>query len=177
MTSRKADLYRHFDNGGNLLYVGISFGAIARLQQHRLHSHWYHLIEMITIEKFEDRRAAERAERRAIATEKPLYNIAHLPIPPASKPVLRVKPKPIVEPQMFGPPAPYKGRPVGLVSGDVPEGFPVPHERIFAATGPDVVKRVIKVCWPEDTIHVLNADFPAHIIPELASGGINVVLH
>ena len=173
----RTDLYRHFDEEGRLLYVGVSFGTIARLQQHRVHSHWYGQIRKVTVQKFASRVAAHKAERRAIAEEKPLYNIAHVGRPPRVRRPAKPKPKPRPQTPMFGPPAPYKGRPVGLVSGEVPEGFPVPPERIFRAEVERAVERVIKVCWPEDTIHVLNAEFPANMVPKLESEGIHVVFH
>jgi len=45
----KCCLYRHFDAQGNLLYVGISRNAAARLRGHKIAS-WYDDISSITIE-------------------------------------------------------------------------------------------------------------------------------
>lgn len=70
-------LYRHFDKYGNLLYVGISISCVARLSQHRSHSHWFTSIAMITIEKFNSRSKAEEAEMDAIGSERPLHNITY----------------------------------------------------------------------------------------------------
>lgn len=66
-------LYRHFDGDGNLLYVGISLSAIARLGQHKT-SHWFNQIATVTIEKFDSRDDALDAEFLAIKTENPLHN-------------------------------------------------------------------------------------------------------
>lgn len=69
-----AQLYRHFDHEGHLLYVGIALNAFARLKQHRIGSYWYHAVATVTIQNFSTRADAARAETHAIKTEKPLYN-------------------------------------------------------------------------------------------------------
>jgi hypothetical protein len=69
-------LYRHFDNAGRLLYVGISLNAFHRLAQHKQHSHWFSRVAHVEIERFPTRMAALLAERAAIRDEKPLHNIA-----------------------------------------------------------------------------------------------------
>lgn len=71
------DLYRHFDEQGNLLYIGISLSTISRLAQHKNGSAWYEDIRRVEIERHPNRRAALRAERKAIIAEKPIHNIAH----------------------------------------------------------------------------------------------------
>lgn len=71
------NLYRHYDNKGILLYVGISLSAVARLCQHRDHSQWFKDISKVTIEKYEDRKTALLAEKEAIRKEKPTWNIKH----------------------------------------------------------------------------------------------------
>src|SRR5262245_53731705 len=74
-------LYRHFDINGRLLYVGISLTVLARTRAHRASS-WAKNIAFIAIEQYASREAAEAAERTAIETERPLYNIAGArPIP------------------------------------------------------------------------------------------------
>lgn len=82
------DLYRHFDASGRLLYVGISFGAVARLQSHKRDgSEWFNMIARVEVEKFHTRSAAKKAERKAIREERPIYNKAHKgrPIPKRRK--------------------------------------------------------------------------------------------
>lgn len=71
------DLYRHFDKAGKLLYVGISLSTSVRLLQHRNNSQWFNEIATITIEKFEDRKSAAKAEKEAIRSEAPRYNITY----------------------------------------------------------------------------------------------------
>ncbi|MFG6084244.1 hypothetical protein ACEUZ9_000493 [Paracoccus litorisediminis] len=70
------DLYRHFSKDGELLYVGISLPAVARLKQHKSRAPWYSKIDRITIERFPSRADALLAEGRAICTERPVHNIA-----------------------------------------------------------------------------------------------------
>ncbi len=70
-------LYRHFDEEDNLLYVGVSLSALHRLGQHRHHSQWFETIKKVTIETFPTREEALEAERRSIRVEKPLHNVRH----------------------------------------------------------------------------------------------------
>lgn len=69
-------LYRHFDAGGALLYVGISSSLTDRMHQHTCQSSWFGEIATVTVQHFDDRNDAVAAERVAIATEKPLHNKA-----------------------------------------------------------------------------------------------------
>lgn len=75
-----ANLYRHFDATGRLLYVGMSLNAIARLVKHREESHWFNQITRVEIEWHKSREHAAYAEAIAIRDEEPLYNIAK-PVP------------------------------------------------------------------------------------------------
>ena len=72
----KTQLYRHFDADKKLLYVGISLSAFARLSQHKDHSQWFEQIKTVTLESFDTREEAMAAERKAIRTENPQFNIA-----------------------------------------------------------------------------------------------------
>lgn len=72
-----AELYRHFDSSGKLLYVGVSKSALIRLGQHQEHAHWFGNISQVTIEKHPSREAALEAERLAIQSENPLCNVQH----------------------------------------------------------------------------------------------------
>lgn len=72
-----AELYRHYDEKGTLLYVGISLNTIKRLAAHRTASAWFDEISRIEIERFPTRMEAMMAERAAIRNENPVYNIAH----------------------------------------------------------------------------------------------------
>lgn len=69
-------LYRHFDSGGLLLYVGISLDTIRRTQQHKHGARWFERIGRIDIEWHPTRPAALAAEAIAIARECPECNLA-----------------------------------------------------------------------------------------------------
>lgn len=73
------DLYRLYDEGGRLLYVGISYSAIVRQAGHRTDKGWWHEVARMTVQKLGDisRAEAERIEREAIVAEKPLHNKVH----------------------------------------------------------------------------------------------------
>jgi hypothetical protein len=71
----KTALYRHYDAGGALLYVGVSLCAVARLSQHMASSSWATDIERIDVQWFKSRDAALAAERNAIQAERPVYNV------------------------------------------------------------------------------------------------------
>jgi predicted GIY-YIG superfamily endonuclease len=70
-----AELYRHYDEDDNLLYIGISVNTTARLVGHKDTSDWFKDISKITIEHFETRYEAEQAERKAIREENPICNV------------------------------------------------------------------------------------------------------
>ena len=72
--SEQTEVYRYFDDGGRLLYVGISICAVARLFQHTAKSHWIRHVARVEIKRFPTRMAAVRAEWAAIRDERPLYN-------------------------------------------------------------------------------------------------------
>lgn len=70
---RKVYLYRLFTADDQLVYVGQSYRPEWRIQEHIA----YRFTDVVrwTIEEFPDRNAASRAERHAIATERPRANI------------------------------------------------------------------------------------------------------
>lgn len=80
----KTAVYRHFDKGGCLLYVGLTVNPLRRTQQHAALGARFEQVARIEIEWFDSRRDALIAERSAIAAELPLQNIAHgekVPLP------------------------------------------------------------------------------------------------
>jgi|GEM_PF-5834944 len=70
-------LYRHFDSEGTLLYVGVSLSVLTRLVQHKSSSSWYASVTQITIENYESREDAELAEKHAIESERPIWNVVY----------------------------------------------------------------------------------------------------
>lgn len=67
-------LYRHFDEYGVLLYVGISINPLVRSESHKHLAPWFAAVRRIEIEVFPDMAEAREAERLAVQNEKPLHN-------------------------------------------------------------------------------------------------------
>jgi hypothetical protein len=83
-------LYRHYDAEGNLLYVGISLSPISRTSQHAQTAEWFNDVARIDIEWHGDRKSAVDAERAAIRSEDPAFNVAdRKPCAATFVPVLR----------------------------------------------------------------------------------------
>ena len=74
---KRTALYRHFSASGDLLYVGISLNPPKRFSQHSERSMWWDLTTRVDIEWFDSRREALAAERAAIKTENPAFNVCH----------------------------------------------------------------------------------------------------
>jgi len=76
--SNHQQLYRMYDADGLLLYIGISYSAIARFAQHRADKPWIGDVVRIQIETHEVSRAEIlEIERQAIIDERPLHNVVH----------------------------------------------------------------------------------------------------
>lgn len=95
LNNRPHVLYRMFDTEDQLLYVGITADAPDRFHGHRQDKDWWREIAAIRLEHLANRTAALQAERDAIRTERPKYNITHgqprprLLLPPEMEAVLR----------------------------------------------------------------------------------------
>jgi hypothetical protein len=77
-----AQLYRHFDATGRLLYVGISLFAFRWLAAHERNAGWWKDVRTVTITPpYRTRAEAAAAEIEAIKNEKPLFNQQHHPAP------------------------------------------------------------------------------------------------
>jgi Arm DNA-binding domain/GIY-YIG catalytic domain len=70
-------LYRFYDPTCDLLYVGQSMPIIKRFKKHATEKAWWKEIYQIIIEPFATREEALEAERVAIKTEHPKYNIIY----------------------------------------------------------------------------------------------------
>lgn len=75
----KTDLYRYFAEDQTLLYVGISKSAWDRHRQHQQNAEWYDQQVTMTRVPYPTRKDALDAEKEAIKSEKPLFNIQHNP--------------------------------------------------------------------------------------------------
>lgn len=75
---RTQQLYRLYDAEGQLLYVGISYSAIARFAQHKADKPWIADVARVDIETHSVSRAEiAEIERLAILAERPLHNVVH----------------------------------------------------------------------------------------------------
>jgi excinuclease UvrABC nuclease subunit len=73
--ARECALYRHFDEKGALLYVGVALTPASRLRSHVQGSPWARNVATVTIEWFPSRADALAAERGAISGEAPKHNV------------------------------------------------------------------------------------------------------
>ena len=73
--SRNQTLYRLFNADDELLYIGITQRQMVRFHQHSRDKGWWSEVARIRIEHYPTREDVERAERDAIRSEKPRYNI------------------------------------------------------------------------------------------------------
>lgn len=70
-------LYRLYDRDGQLLYIGVTDNVLRRWKEHSKEKFWWDQVHTFTKEEYPDRSSVENAERLAIKTESPTYNIAH----------------------------------------------------------------------------------------------------
>lgn len=78
-------LYRFRAADGTLLYVGITINPGRRWRAHQRRE-WWHEVASITVEKHPDRAAVLAAERAAITSESPRYNVTHNRPAPVRRP-------------------------------------------------------------------------------------------
>lgn len=72
-------LYRFYSKKGPLLYVGITDNFERRYQQHKATARWWDEQGHHEKKVYVNRKWAEQAEREAIRTEQPVFNIRHNP--------------------------------------------------------------------------------------------------
>lgn len=90
---RATAVYRFFDKAGCLLYVGIAYDPAERWRHHATKAAWWKDAVDNTIDWYDTRAEAERAELAAIRYEKPLYNKVGSVIPyqvPATRRGMRI---------------------------------------------------------------------------------------
>lgn len=73
--SRPCCVYRTYDLGGTLLYVGSSFAPEQRYADHENRAPWWPFMVDVRESWFASEGEARAAEREAIATEHPRWNI------------------------------------------------------------------------------------------------------
>lgn len=90
-------LYRFRDRDARLLYVGITGHLGRRIAQHEREKDWWEDVAAATVEHYATRDEALAAERIAIETEGPLYNVEHASPTPLNRPArLRLRWSPAV---------------------------------------------------------------------------------
>lgn len=85
-------LYRLYDDGGQLLYVGITNNTDVRFKWHS-QSYWWHRVARKDVEWHPDRGTARRNEARAIKEEGPLLNSMHAAAGPHDTPLTKARPQ------------------------------------------------------------------------------------
>jgi predicted GIY-YIG superfamily endonuclease len=75
LDDHRTALYRFFDEGGALLYVGITAHVEARWLDHERTKPWWPQVATRTVEWFDTRPPALAAENRAVKEERPVYNV------------------------------------------------------------------------------------------------------
>jgi hypothetical protein len=68
------EVYRLYDDQGELLYVGMSLSFAQRMRLHRSSSDWWHKVTRIEIERFGTRDEASIQEGEYIQTLAPTHN-------------------------------------------------------------------------------------------------------
>lgn len=75
LDDHRTALYRFYDEGGALLYVGITANTEERFAHHKNFKTWWPDVASTTIEWFDSRPPALAAELQAIHDERPVYNV------------------------------------------------------------------------------------------------------
>lgn len=149
-------LYRVY--GGRdlrLLYVGVSNDFGHRWKQHASSKPWWGEKRILTVEFLDSRPAAEAAEKAAIRTEGPEYNIAHAdcsPQPP--RPLLAVPPLPAAPALPL--PSPRPSRVPGLTDAE--------FSRLPTVADLPDAARVLRLGQSEAWELARTGEFPCRII-------------
>jgi len=68
-------LYRLYDKDEELLYIGKTLNVIARLSSHKTKKNWWNKVRIIELAQYDSISELATAEKIAIKSEKPIYNI------------------------------------------------------------------------------------------------------
>lgn len=77
--SKRTAVYRLYDKGDRLIYVGTTGDPAKRFRQHQTGKSWWEEVATREIEWFPDADTALRAERELIASELPPHNVRSMP--------------------------------------------------------------------------------------------------
>jgi predicted GIY-YIG superfamily endonuclease len=84
-------VYRFYDAGDDLLYIGITNNLPARFAQHAVDKYWWHRVVRKTAVLYGSRAEALAEEARAIPVEQPVHNVAGREEKPPSRQAVRMK--------------------------------------------------------------------------------------
>lgn len=84
--TRRTALYRFFDAGGRLLYVGVAFDPEARWKEHATSKPWWPDVARKEVVWRDTRADALTDEAEAIRAELPLYNVKDSSVPQSTGP-------------------------------------------------------------------------------------------
>lgn len=79
LDDHRTALYRLYDEGGALLYIGISHQPEVRFGQHSKVKEWWPRVARREVEWLDDRPTAAKAEEVAVRTEDPEFNNIYSP--------------------------------------------------------------------------------------------------
>lgn len=68
-------VYRFFAEGGELLYVGVSWNPSRRWERHRAEADWWPLAAVVVVDVYDQEKTALDVERYWIKAAAPLYNV------------------------------------------------------------------------------------------------------
>lgn len=77
MQGKSNILYRMYSDDGILLYVGLTCNLPGRFKKHKAEKDWFVSVSDIRLEHFDTREELVRAERDAIVSERPRFNVMH----------------------------------------------------------------------------------------------------
>lgn len=70
----KTWVYKHFDEEGTVLYVGVSNDPMMRTRSHEKEADWFDDVRSIDVKSYPTREDALEAEANEILSSRPLYN-------------------------------------------------------------------------------------------------------
>jgi hypothetical protein len=85
LDDHRTALYRFFNEGGALLYVGITANLEERWLDHERRKPWWPQVAEKTVEWFDSRPPARAAELKAILEERPIHNVNGSPWAPGPR--------------------------------------------------------------------------------------------
>ena len=193
----KTSLYRYYDEGDTLLYVGVSHNPFLREVQHEASEKDMTLVRHIEVEWFGTRELALLAECYAIRRENPLWNVArpkkrrklretpkkamNVPKPPvvreAPKPVIYQLPKVERHREMNGPWLPKPHGPLVPWKRFAAGNVDIPKAELHAHFPAEKLEQIFKCCRAADCLFVGDdVDVTDELVARCLSRGVYLIL-